>query len=134
MQYGVPASQMEMAIERIRSSDFAAQNHGRVIEFKFLKGEDLSFLGPNCDGDAVLFNLWWLVDETNKLNAFDAFEETMRSIHARPHWGKYHRPPSREYMQATYPRWAEFEAVRKRFDPAGTFSIFHWEEADQAKR
>jgi FAD/FMN-containing dehydrogenase len=129
MQYGVPASQMEMAIDRIRNSNFAAQNHGRVVEFKFLKGEDLSYLGPNCDSDAVLFNLWWLVDEANKLNVFDSFEDTMKSIHARPHWGKFHRPPSREYVQAAYPRWAEFEAVRKRLDPGETFSIFHQDEA-----
>jgi len=129
MQYGVPASQMEMAVDRIRNSNFAAQNRGRVVEFKFLKGKDLSYLGPNCDGDAVLFNLWWLVDEPNKLDVFDSFEETMQSIHARPHWGKFHRPPSREYMQATYPRWAEFEAVRSRFDPGGMFSIFDRDDA-----
>ncbi len=129
MQYGVPASQMEMAIDLIRNSNFAAQNHGRVVEFKFLKGEDLSYLGPNCDGDAVLFNLWWLVDEPNKFSVFDSFEETMQSIHARPHWGKFHRPPSREYMQTAYPRWAEFESVWKRFDPGETFSIFHQDDA-----
>jgi FAD/FMN-containing dehydrogenase len=124
MQYGVPASQMEMAIDRIRNSDFAALNPGRIVEFKFLKGEDLSYLGPNSEGDAVLFNLWWLVDEPEKLTVFDSFEETMRGIYARPHWGKFHSPPPMEYMKAAYPRWAEFDAIRTRFDPDNTFSIF----------
>jgi L-gulono-1,4-lactone dehydrogenase len=124
MQYGVPASRMEMAIDRIRNSDFAAQNPGRIVEFKFLNGEDLSYLGPNCDGDAVCFNLWWLVDEPTKMNVFESFEDTMRSINAKPHWGKFHRPPPVEYLRAAYPRWAEFESVRKKFDPNDTFSIF----------
>jgi FAD/FMN-containing dehydrogenase len=124
MQYGVPSTHMEMAIDRIRNSDFAAQNPGRVVEFKFVHGEDLSYLGPNCEGDAVCFNLWWLVDETTKMNVFDAFEATMQGINAKPHWGKFHRPPSVEYMRAAYPQWANFESVRKKFDPNNTFSIF----------
>lgn len=124
MQYGIPASRIEMAIDRIRSSDFAAQNPGRIVEFKFIKGENSSYLGPNCDGDAVCFNLWWLVDESLKMNVFDSFEGIMKSINARPHWGKFHHPPVVEYMRATYPQWAEFEAVRAKFDPNNTFSIF----------
>jgi L-gulono-1,4-lactone dehydrogenase len=125
MQYAVPASQTEMAIDRIRNSKFAAQNPGRVVEMKFMKGQDLSYLGPNCDGDVVGFNLWWLVDEPIKLTVFDPFEETMKGMNARPHWGKFHRPPSPEYMQAAYPHWARFESVRARLDPRNTFSIFH---------
>jgi FAD/FMN-containing dehydrogenase len=124
MQYGVPSTRMEMAIDRIRNSDFAAQNPGRIVEFKFVHGEDLSYLGPNCDGDAVCFNLWWLVDETTKVSVFDSFEETMQGINARPHWGKFHSPPLVEYMRAAYPQWAEFESIRKKFDPNDTFSIF----------
>ena len=128
MQYAIPASQLELAIERIRISEFAAQNPGRVVEMKFLKHQDLSYLGPNCDGDAVGFNLWWLVDEPTKLTVFDSFEKTMKQMNAKPHWGKFHSPPSVTYMQATYPQWAEFEAVQKQFDPNGTFSIFRRDE------
>jgi L-gulonolactone oxidase len=124
MQYALPTSQIEIAIDRIRNSNFASQNPGRIVEMKFLRGQDLSYLGPNCDGDAVGFNLWWLVDEPTKLTVFDSFEKTMKSMNARPHWGKFHTPPSIEYMQAAYPRWAEFESVRARLDPTGTFSIF----------
>jgi L-gulono-1,4-lactone dehydrogenase len=134
MQYGVPAAQLEKAVDRIRTSDFAASNRGRVVEFKFLKGNDLAYLGPNNGGDAVLFNLWWLVDEASKLTVFDSFEETMRSLHARPHWGKFHRAPDVEYMQKAYPCWSEFESVRSRFDPGQTFSIFHQTEVPVALR
>jgi L-gulono-1,4-lactone dehydrogenase len=132
MQYALPTSQIEIAIDRIRDSTFASQNKGRIVEMKFLKGQDLSYLGPNCDGDAVGFNLWWLVDEPTKLTVFDSFEETMKGMKARPHWGKFHTPPSVDYMQAAYPRWAEFEAVRKRHDPTGMFSIFRRDDTRDA--
>jgi hypothetical protein len=72
---------------------------------------DQSYLGPNADGDAVLFNLWWLVDDDVRYTVFDSFE-TVRNLHARPHWGKFHRSPDIDDMQTVYPRWAEFQNVR----------------------
>jgi L-gulono-1,4-lactone dehydrogenase len=133
MQYAVPAAQLETAIERIRNSDFARQNPGQVVEMKFLRHQDSSYLGPNCDGDAVGFNLWWLVDEPMKYTVFASFEQTMKSMGGRPHWGKYHTPPTLAEMQAAFPRWAEFEAVRRRLDPDGTFSIFRGDRSDAAE-
>ena len=91
MQYGVPLSQLKNVIEGIRTSDFAISNPGREIEMKFLKGEDLSYLGPNSDGDTVLFNVWWSVPLAKGSEVFDPFEQTMRNLRARPHWGKFHR-------------------------------------------
>jgi L-gulono-1,4-lactone dehydrogenase len=128
MQYGVALSQIEMTIDSIRTSEFAEKHVGMVVEMKFLKKNDRSFLGPNVDRDSVLFNIWWLVDEDIKHSVFDNFENTMRGLNARPHWGKLHRLPDLKYMKGAYPSWGEFEAVRSRFDPGGTFSIFpeHW--------
>jgi L-gulono-1,4-lactone dehydrogenase len=127
MQYGVSMPKLEDAVYRIKTSNFANSNPGRIVEFKFLKGNNLSFLGPNADGDAVLFNLWWLVPERSKLTVFDPFEETMRELHAKPHWGKFHRAPDIQYMQSAYPHWAEFDKIRSRYDPNDTFSIFNRE-------
>jgi hypothetical protein len=102
------------------------------MELKFLKGENLSYLGPNSDGDAVLFNLRSPAKEFGSEQAetevLASFEKIMHGLSARPHWGKLHAPPSVEYMRATYPGWTEFEAVRKRFDPSETFSIFSNEQ------
>jgi L-gulonolactone oxidase len=134
MQYAFPASQLDIAIDRIRSSTFSAQNPGRIVEFKFLKHQDLSYLGPNSDADAVGFNLWWLVDDAARFTVFESFEQLMKDMGARPHWGKFHTPPSIEEMRAAYPRWAEFEAVRARLDPTGTFSIFRPDSTTTATR
>jgi L-gulono-1,4-lactone dehydrogenase len=125
MQYGVPRRQLETAINRIEASNLSAAHSDRVIELKFIKGKGCSYLGPNTDGDAVLFNLWWLVDEVDRFAEFAQFENVMRSIHARPHWGKLHSPPDVDYMSLAYPEWATFHELQTRYDPSGAFSIFH---------
>ena len=134
MQYGVPAHQLKEAVDKIKASSFAAQNPGRVVEFKFLAGNELSYLGPNAGGDAVLFNLWWLVEEKTKLTVFDSFEEIMTGLGARPHWGKFHHAPDVDYMRKAYPHWDEFEAVRSELDPGETFSIFDQPKLAAASR
>jgi FAD/FMN-containing dehydrogenase len=125
MQYGVPMSQLEHVVEKINRSEFAKTNPGRAVEFKFLKGTNLSFLGPNADHDSVLFNLFWLVDEQSKMTVFDSFEEQMRELRAAPHWGKFHRAPDIPYMQSAFPHWKEFERVRSKYDPRDALSIFN---------
>jgi L-gulono-1,4-lactone dehydrogenase len=124
MQYGVPSSQLEATINLIQASSFSATHPDGIVELKFLRGKGDSYLGPNADGDAVLFNMFWLADKDESLNVFDQFEHTMRSIHARPHWGKLHRAPDVEYMKLSYPGWSQFRNVQAKFDPNGAFSIF----------
>jgi FAD/FMN-containing dehydrogenase len=121
MQYALPASQAAAAIERLRTSDFAKRNPGRVMEMKFLKASEQSYLGPNAGYDAVLFNAYWFVDEAIKLTVFDLFEDVMMSLGGRPHWGKLHRPQAVEYLRSVYPEWDKFERIRAKFDPNGVF-------------
>lgn len=124
MQYGVALSRIETAIERIRASEFAQKHRKLIVELKFLKASNRSLLGPNADQDSVLFNIWWIVDDHLKYEVFRNFEDTLRELGARPHWGKFHRLPDVAYMKRAYPAWATFDAVRSRFDPRGIFSIF----------
>ncbi|HEY9308503.1 MAG TPA: D-arabinono-1,4-lactone oxidase, partial [Microbacterium sp.] len=39
---------------------------------------------------------------------------------ARPHWGKVFTLDADE-VRRRYPRWADFAALRERFDPEGRF-------------
>jgi len=123
MQYAVMLTELESVIELIRDSDFYHANFGRVIEIKFVKGEERSFLGPNSDGDVALFNIWWNVARDSRLAVMEPFEQLMRGIGARPHWGKLHNIPDVSFMERVYPKWPRFEAVRRTFDPNGTFSF-----------
>jgi L-gulono-1,4-lactone dehydrogenase len=125
MQYGVAASRAPMAIEQLRGSDFVRLNPGRVMEIKFLKGSEQSYLGPNAGYDAVLFNAWWMVDQAVKLSVFDPFEDVMQRLGARAHWGKLHKRQDIGYLRAVYPGWDSFEAVRARFDPNQMFDTLN---------
>ena len=117
MQYSMALSEASLAIERLRASDFVKRYPGSVMEMKFLKASDQSYLGPNSNRDAILFNTYWFVNDAIKLTVFDPFEEVMMSLGARPHWGKLHKRKDGEYLRSVYPGWDKFEAVRARFDP-----------------
>ncbi len=52
---------------------------------------------------------------------FRAVEEIMDSYEGRPHWGKRHFQTA-ETLAPRYPRWRDFQKVRKRLDPDGRFS------------
>jgi FAD-linked oxidoreductase len=52
---------------------------------------------------------------------FEAVEEIMDSYQGRPHWGKRHFQ-THETLAGRYPRWADFAAVRDRFDPERAFA------------
>ena len=124
MQYGIPLAKLPQAIKNLNESKFASEYRLNEIEIKFLKKTDGGYLGPNSDYDAALFNIWWPVDRYSVNDVFADFEGTMRGLNARPHWGKYHTPPSVAYMEETYPNWAQFDSVRRELDPKGMFSIF----------
>ena len=125
MQYSLAASQTPLAIERLRSSDFAKRNPAQVMEMKFLKASEQSYLGPNSGQDAVLFNTYWFVDKAIKLTVFDPFEDIMMHLGGRPHWGKLHKRQTVEYLRNVYPEWDKFEMVRAKFDPNRTFDPPH---------
>jgi FAD/FMN-containing dehydrogenase len=124
MQYGVALDRLPTVIGLLQRSNFAARHKGKIMELKFLKGTEQSFLGPNADGDAVLFNAWWEVPRADANLALLDFETMMRQLHARPHWGKQHRAPDAAYMQRTYPAWERFEAIRERYDSHGMFALY----------
>jgi FAD/FMN-containing dehydrogenase len=121
MQYSLAASQAPLAIERLRTSDFAKLNPGRIVEVKFLKASEQSYIGPNSGQDAVLFNTYWFVDEAVKLAVFDLFEDVVMRLGGRPHWGKLHKRQDIEYLRRVYPEWDKFETVRAKFDPDQIF-------------
>ncbi|MDD2878496.1 MAG: FAD-binding protein [Acidiphilium sp.] len=121
MQYGVSVGQFETVIRLLKESRFSSENSGRIMEMKFLKGTNLSLLGPNAEQDSVLFNVWWQVGRDVRLIVLQPFEDIMRTLYARPHWGKFHTTPDTNYMKMAFPRWSQFEAVRERFDEKGMF-------------
>ena len=52
---------------------------------------------------------------------FQGVERIMDAYDGRPHWGKLHFQTA-ETLAPRYPRWDEFQAVRRRLDPEGRFA------------
>lgn len=121
MQYGTRFDQLDFMVDEIRNSHFAREHPGKIVELKFMKRSDLSFLGSNAGQDAVLFNLWWLTGRAEARKVFQPFESLMQRFHARPHWGKLHSVPDDTYMESAFPNWSRFKEVRDRYDPEQVF-------------
>jgi L-gulono-1,4-lactone dehydrogenase len=121
MQYAVGTSDWQAVVDIIKGSEFARSNAGQVMEMKFVKGNNLSYLGPNSGQDAVCFNVYWIVPRSAQDTVLHSFEEMMRSFRARPHWGKDHVRPDVAYMKQAYPGWDEFDAVRRSLDKDDIF-------------
>ena len=51
---------------------------------------------------------------------FREVEAIFRAHGARPHWGKWHSHRAAE-LRALYPRWDDFQRVRRAMDPGGVF-------------
>ena len=48
----------------------------------------------------------------------------LRQYGARPHWGKLHFNRA-EDMPSLYPRFYDFQAIRRKMDPSGRFLNDH---------
>jgi FAD/FMN-containing dehydrogenase len=55
-----------------------------------------------------------------------AADELLSGFDARPHWGKLHFMTA-ERLAKLFPRYGDFKAMRRRFDPGGTFLNPHLE-------
>lgn len=121
MQYSVPTNKLSKIISAIKQSATYSKNRGQIIEIKFLKQSDNSYLGYNSDYDAALFNTYWNIHINSYNHILDDFERSMQAFGARPHWGKSHQPISLERISDIYPNWSKFEAVRAKYDPNGIF-------------
>jgi L-gulonolactone oxidase len=120
MEYAVPRERGRELIEGVL--EIAAEPELHVawpIEVRFVKGDD-SFLSPSHEQDTC----YVAVHQDTKLD-WESYmrkvESLARGFGGRPHWGKRHFREA-EDLSSSYPRWSDFQAVRKRLDPEGAFA------------
>ena len=88
------------------------------IEIRFTAGDDI-WLSPAHGGSrcwiGVIAYLPW-GREPDWAPWFDAFEEHMSGFQGRPHWAKHFKVSTASFGRM-YPRWEDFQRLRRRLDP-----------------
>ena len=90
-----------------------------IQEIRFTKADEFA-LSPCYQRDSI-----WLgaynADNFGWEEILADFEIIARNYNGRPHWGKEFRSPDKAFFKTAYPRMAEFEQLRKQFDPDNKF-------------
>jgi FAD/FMN-containing dehydrogenase len=123
LEYAVPIENGKEALRQVR--ELMLTKHVNCIypvEYRFVAG-DSGMLSPYFKRASVTISVSGGpgIDHWSYLLDVDAI---LRQYRARPHWGKLHFNRA-EDMAALYPRFRDFEAIRRRLDPLGRFLNDH---------
>ncbi len=86
------------------------------MEFRFVKGDD-AWLSPFYQRDSCSISVHAAHGEAYDY-LLSEIGPVFRKHGGRPHWGKLHNFSGAE-LAALYPRWNDFQAVRRSLDPRG---------------
>ena len=123
MEYMVPLDRGKEALDAIRGM-IAEQfpEDPSALEVRFTAGDN-GYLSPSHGGPTLVLACAEKPDEKD-FKFMHAFEDTLVPLGGRPHWGKLHFL-TKSQVQAMYPRYDDFVAVRRQFDPDGIFLNDH---------
>ena len=91
----------------------------QIAEIRTIAADDL-WMSMAFERDTVGFHFTWIQDDAAVTPVVAAIEESLAPFAARPHWGKVFGTPP-ETVRGLYPRWGDFAALLRRYDPAGKF-------------
>ena len=86
------------------------------LEFRFVKGDD-AWLSPFYQRDSCSIAVHAAHGEPYDY-LLSELGPVFRKHGGRPHWGKLHQYTAAE-LSALYPRWNDFQAIRRQLDPQG---------------
>jgi xylitol oxidase len=91
----------------------------QIGEIRTMAADDL-WLSMAYQRDTVGFHFTWVKDEAAVAPVVSAIEAALAPFAARPHWGKVFSS-SAEAVRKVYPRYDDFVALLRRYDPDGKF-------------
>jgi xylitol oxidase len=89
----------------------------QVAEVRTVAADPL-WLSPSAGRDTVALHFTWLPDEEAVVRLVAEVDAVLADFGARPHWGKVLATPP-EALRERYPRYADVEALMRRYDPRG---------------
>ena len=118
MEYHIPLENGLEALREVVSMMDARPSAYFPIEAR-VTAPDTAWLSPFNDGPRLSIAIHTPADEGFDF-FFNDFEPLFRRHGGRPHWGKLHSLGSKD-LDALYPRFSDFLALRKELDPDGKF-------------
>lgn len=120
MEYAVPREVGLDALREVRRwIDASGINVSFPIEVRTTPADDIAL--STSTGRASMYLAFHMNAQTDHTAYFRGVEDILRTYDGRPHWGKLNTRTAAD-LEPAYPRWAEFQAVRGRFDPDRVFS------------
>ncbi|MFJ9580468.1 D-arabinono-1,4-lactone oxidase [Streptomyces sp. NPDC101191] len=120
MEYAIPRAHAAEALERVRA--LIVDRRLPVlfpIELRFTAPDD-AFLSTAHGRDTAYVAVHQVAGAEYEA-FFRGVEAIMDEYEGRPHWGKRHFQTAAT-LAPRYPGWQDFQAVRARLDPEGTFT------------
>ena len=90
-----------------------------LSEVRSIAADNL-WMSHNYQSPSIGLHFSWNKPWDEVKRVLPLIEERLASFHARPHWGKLFTMTA-DQLQPLYPRWADFQALLRRYDPAGKF-------------
>ncbi len=120
MEYAIPRADLPEALQRVRRLvDRLGTPISFPVEVRVAAGDDIPL--STASGRDTGYLAVHVYKGTPYDSYFSGVETIMDGYGGRPHWGKVHFQ-SAPALAARYPRWEEFQALRRRLDPGGTFA------------
>lgn len=117
MEYQLPVKQGLACFEEIM--EVLQRQNAPVffpIEFRYVRGDDI-WLSPFYQRDSVSISVHQFYKQDYQA-VFNLVEPIFLKYGGRPHWGKLHTLGAGQLCEL-YPKWEEFQQLRKSLDPEG---------------
>ena len=119
MEYAVPMDEGAACLREVLGAIERADLQVLFpIEFRTVARDDC-WLSPFFGRDAITLSVHQDARQDHRA-VFDLVEPILVRYGGRPHWGKLHSL-RRERLAELYPKWQEFQEVRRELDPQGKF-------------
>jgi FAD-linked oxidoreductase len=120
MEYAIGREAIPEALNRVRRLvDEAGIQLSFPVEVRVVAPDDIPL--STAQGRPTGYIAVHVYQGTPYDTYFQGVERIMDSYGGRPHWGKMHFQRA-ETLAERYPRWDDFQAVRRRLDPDGRFT------------
>jgi alditol oxidase len=118
-EYFVPRQRAYEAILAVEQLRDRITPHLFITELRTIAADDL-WMSMAYKRDSMAIHFTWKPEWNDVRQILPLIEERLKPFDARPHWAKLFTTPH-EQIRQLYPKFGDFQALVKRYDPSGKF-------------